>query len=156
MKPRHLRLGAPKRGPRRRVGIKAAFGGSYPPGYNARKNAVEVGQLANRIATLTSNQSQLPGWVEDYLAVARANLDQVHSYLAYEGSGQGVRFVSDGQAQFGGRSRPQAGAPCGRPTDCRMVWPVEIRRGCHPGRPTYGWGRPHSTMNRQKYYPPTY
>lgn len=153
---RNHRLGYPNRVRRTTVPIKSAFGGSYPPGYNARKNAVEVGQIANHIASIVTNKSNLPGWVEDYLAVARANLDQVHSYLAYEGSGQGVRFVSDDQAQFGGRGRPQAGAPCGRQTDCMMVWPVEIRRGCHPGRPTYGWGRPRSTMNRQKYYPPTY
>lgn len=151
MKPRHLR-----RGRKRRAPVKAAFAGSYPPGYNARKNAVEIGQISTRIAAMVSNQSQLPGWVEDYLAVARANLDQIHSYLAYEGSGQGVRWASDAEAQFGGRGMPQMSAPCGQQTDCRLVWPVQMRMGCHPGRPTYGWGRPRSTMSRQKYFPPIY
>lgn len=144
MYPRHLRLGFSKPGTRQSAKVGAAFGGSYPAGYNARKNAVDVARLAQQIADAINDGTQLPGWAEDWLAVARFNLDQIDSFLQYE---RGIGPV--GQGQFGAYA-------CGDRIICQPDQPCTPRRRHGYWRfPFMRMGTPRRRFSENKYYPPT-
>lgn len=151
MKPKHLALGRPAR---RRV-VHANMAGKYPPGYNARKNATEIAQISDRIAAMTTNASSLPGWAEDYLAVARSNLDQVASYLEYEQAGEGVAGQFGGLPGSGDARCYEGGCGCGGRCrgNCGSNCPCKAgpQRGRHVGpRPR---GVPKYYFYWHKYHP---
>jgi hypothetical protein len=54
-------------------------------GKMAKSRLHRMRDMAKKISALLEDGDQLPGWVQDHLAVAHENLSQVFSYLEPEG-----------------------------------------------------------------------
>jgi hypothetical protein len=50
-------------------------------GYMAKSSMASMKQMAEDLCGLLDSEDQLPAWVQDHIAVARENLQQVHGYL---------------------------------------------------------------------------
>lgn len=50
-------------------------------GYMAKSRLFSVSQMAEELCNLLKSGDQLPGWVQDHLAVAHENLQQIHGYM---------------------------------------------------------------------------
>ena len=50
-------------------------------GAMAKVRLVSMCKMAEELGSLLQNDDQLPGWVQDHIAVAHENLQQVHGYL---------------------------------------------------------------------------
>ena len=64
-------------------------------GYMAKSQLASMKEMAYEVCELLDGDDQLPGWVQNHLAVAHENLQQVHGYLtgdakmqAYEEEGE--------------------------------------------------------------------
>ena len=51
-------------------------------GYMAKSKLYSLSSMAEEICDLLKSGDQLPGWVQDHLAVAHENLQQIHGYLS--------------------------------------------------------------------------
>lgn len=50
-------------------------------GYMAKSQLASMKEMAWEVCELLDSDDQLPGWVQNHLAVAHENLRQVHGYL---------------------------------------------------------------------------
>lgn len=64
-------------------------------GYMAKSQLASMKEMAYEVCELLDGDDQLPGWVQNHLAVAHENLQQVHGYLTGDAKMQAYEEEED-------------------------------------------------------------